>query len=137
MKFLLTEKQAAYGLIIIFSTVVLFHLLVLSGLLPHTIVWGGRLSNRAELIQFELISIGLNLGMLFLILIRAGLVPIRINSTMLKALLWAMAGLFMLNTVGNLLSVNDFERITFTPITALLSVFCTKLALTTKPARAV
>lgn len=134
MKNLLTEKRAAYSVLFILSLIIGFHLLIISDLLPHTIVWGGRMTNRSELIRFELISIGANAFMLLVILIRAKIINVEINAVVLKILLWLMAGLFILNTVGNLLSKNEFERITFTPLTILLSIFCIKLALSTKQA---
>jgi hypothetical protein len=42
--------------------------------------------------------------------------------------LWLMFALFLLNTVGNLLSKNRYEKLIFTPITLLSAVFCLILA---------
>jgi hypothetical protein len=44
-----------------------------------------------------------------------------------------MAGLFFLNTIGNLLSNNQLEKILFTPLTTILFVFSLRLAID-KPA---
>lgn len=59
----------------------------------------------------------------------SGLLRLNAKPMLIRVSLWLMAGLFALNTVGNLFSNNDFERIIFTPVTLLLSIACVYLAL--------
>lgn len=99
------------------------------GVVPFEIVWGGRLKDHSQMLSFETVSILINLLMLGFVCIHAGLIKISFNRTALKIILWAMAGIFAINTVGNLFSKNDFEKMMFTPLTLLLSVFFIRLAI--------
>ena len=128
MKNIISEKLAINGILIILTLVVLFHLSVLIGIFPPEIVWGGRISDRSELVKMEIISILINLVMLQIVMVRAGYFKLKINPMIIKIALWAMTLLFLLNTIGNLFSTNSFEKITFTPLTFLLAVFCIRLA---------
>jgi hypothetical protein len=129
MKNLLSARAAAQGLRTILSFVVLFHLLVLTGVIPYGIVWGGRLQSREQMLSFEAVSIGLNLLMLAVVAVAAGRLRLRVPPRLIQGLLWLMAGLFALNTVGNLLATTTLERLLFTPLTLLLAVCSLRLAL--------
>jgi len=129
MRNIITAKFASSALLIIFSGVIIFHVLVLSGIVPFDMVWGGRLQSKAQMISFELTSIAINIMMLAIVSIHAGVVKVNINKKVLKTALWLMFVLFLFNTVGNLLSENMMEKIIFTPLTILLSVFCLRLAI--------
>lgn len=117
-------KIAERGLILIFGLTIVFHVLVLTGIIPYTIIWGGRIASESEMYVFEAVSLLLNLLFLFIILIKAKILLPRFPEKIIQIALWVMAILFVLNTVGNLLSTSHIEKIIFTPITILLSVFC-------------
>ena len=78
---------------------------------------------------FELISLLLNALFLVVMLIDAGFVKMRTSDKLIKGIIWGMVVLFMLNTVGNLLSENDFEKLVFTPLTLILSIGLSFLAM--------
>lgn len=124
----LTHRLAVSVLLIILSLVIIFHLLVLIGIIPFDIVWGGRLKDRQQMVAFETVSLVLNSVMLFIVSIKAGLIKIPIHITIIRVALWLMFALFVLNTVGNLLSKNQLEQIIFTPLTAILAICCFRLA---------
>jgi len=128
MNKLFTKRSASYCILIILSLIVLFHLLVLTGIVPFQIVWGGRLTNHSQMVQFEMISIGINIVMLAAVAIYAGILKLHIKPLLIRIVLWCMCGLFLLNTIGNLLSTNTFEKMVFTPITLLLAICCFRLA---------
>ncbi|HYK57411.1 MAG TPA: hypothetical protein VEV15_13165 [Flavisolibacter sp.] len=132
MNKILTDKLAAYSLLTILSLVILFHLLVVVGVIPYNIVWGGRLKDKAELFQFEMVSIGTNLLMLLVVLVKAKILKVALHPKLLTIALWLMFALFILNTLGNLLSVNEWEKMIFTPLTLILALLCLKLALPAK-----
>lgn len=125
----ITAKFAAHSIITILSLVVLFHLLVVMNVIPYNLVWGGRLENKTEMLQFELVSIGVNLLMLLVVLVKAGILRVALPPKLLTLALWLMFALFVLNTAGNLLSVNQWEKILFTPLTLVLALLCLRLAL--------
>ena len=117
------QKIAKNGLILIFSLSIVFHLLVLLQIIPHTIVWGGRITNLSQMYVFETVSIFINLIFLFIILLKLKILRIQFPEKILPVALWVMFTLFLLNTVGNLFSTSGLERIIFTPITLLSSIF--------------
>ncbi|GAB2955904.1 hypothetical protein GCM10027048_22460 [Hymenobacter coalescens] len=134
MKHLLSERVATYGLLSILALVVGFHLLVMARVIPFAIVWGGRLPDESRMLAFETVSVLLNLLMLAVVGIRAGLLKLRVHCRLINGCLWGMAGIFLLNTAGNLLSANAFEKAVFTPLTLLLALFSLRLALRPTPA---
>ena len=120
---------AEKGLIIIFSVLLLFHLLVIIGVIPYTIVWAGRLNSEVEMYRFETVSLVLNTIFLLVILIKANYIKKPLPAKVMSGLLWAMSVLFFLNTIGNLFSKSNFELLIFTPVTAILCVFSIIIAL--------
>jgi hypothetical protein len=129
MKRLITERFAINALLIIFLLVMLFHVLVLIGIIPFDMVWGGRLKSKEEMISFELTSIALNLVMLCIVAVKAGLLTLNLKPIVFKVAFWGMFVLFAVNTIGNFLSNNELERMIFTPLTLLLSMFSLRLAI--------
>lgn len=129
---LITERLATNGILIILSSIIVFHVLVILGVIPFEIVWGGRIKDRSQMISFETASILLNLLMLTAVAISGGLIKIKINPMIIRSILWIMAFLFLLNTIGNLLSNNQLEKILFTPLTLVLLLFSFRLAIIKK-----
>lgn len=123
------KRIATKGLLVILSLFVILHLFIMLGVVPYRMVWGGRLQNTSEMLFFEATSVIVNLMMLAAVGIHAGIMKVRINRAILKAAFWAMFVLFLLNTMGNLLSDNEMEKLVFTPLTLLLSLFSLCLAL--------
>lgn len=113
--------QAAKTIIVILTAVFCFHLLVLTGLIPYQVVWGGRLQTRSEMITFEMVSLLLNALMSALAAMRAGWLGTGLKPRFLRVGLWVMAVLFALNTVGNIFSTNRWEQVIFTPLTLVLA----------------
>lgn len=129
MKRILSYEFACNSLLFIFSILILFHVLILCGFIPYTIVWGGRLNSYSQMIQFEIPSVIINLFMLFVVAVKAKKVKLNINQIIVRICLFAMSGLFLLNTLGNLVSKNEFEKTVFTPVTIVLAFLCFQLAL--------
>jgi hypothetical protein len=122
------RKLSTLGLISIFSLSILFHLLVIIGIVPGNIVWGGRATSARELLRLEIISMCLNTLFLVFTLMLNGNIKVRIKPLFAKIFLWLMTVLFILNTLGNLLAKSSIETIIFTPVTLFSSVFCLYLA---------
>jgi hypothetical protein len=120
---------AITALLAIFVAVILFHVSVVIGYIPFEMVWGGRLTTQEQMIQFEIVSILINVLMIIIVSIYAGYLRISVNPKIIKVALWIMFGIFMLNTIGNLFSKNEWEKIIFTPITLLLAIFSLRLAM--------
>jgi hypothetical protein len=122
-------RAASITALAILTSVVLFHVLVVSGIVPKTIVWGGRISDPAQVVRAEIVSI-------MILLVTAAIVAMRWRSlaqgapNVVAAVgTWVLVGLFALNTVGNLFAKTLFERAVFTPLTLLLALLMLRLAL--------
>jgi hypothetical protein len=101
----------AQNTLIVFLTLALvYHHLVLMQVVPMDMAWGGRLKTLEEMYVFESISITINLLFLY---------GIWRKSRIVYALLTII---FALNTVGNLVAVNFWEMVIFTPITAISAI---------------
>lgn len=111
----------------IVSAVILFHLFILFGVIPYDIVWGGRLESRTQMIRFEVVSISINILIILVTMMKVKwirpIIPVRV----VNIILWIFAILFLLNTVGNLFSLNSLETIIFTPITLILAFLLLRL----------
>jgi len=118
-----------YGLLFMLSTVLIFHLLVILKIVPYGIVWVGRLKSEKDMYRFETVSILINLIFLVIILLHAGLLDFNFPTMILTVLLWIMAALFALNTLGNIVSKNRLEQMLFTPLTIISTIFASVLAL--------
>ena len=119
----ITELFALRGLLVGLSLLVLFHLLVLIGVVPFEVVWGGKMSEVSQMQRLETISILVSIFMLVVIAIRAQIININISGRVITIILWVMFVFFCLNTIGNLLSNNSFEKLVFAPLTLLLALF--------------
>lgn len=129
MKKIISGTTAAIALIIALSLLIIFHFLILIKIVPYQVIWGGRIENQTQLLRFEIFSVGINLVMILFVSVKAGFLKILINQKVLRIILWIMFALFVLNTIGNLLSINKFEKIVFTPFTIILSFLSLRLAM--------
>ena len=118
------KKYASNTLITLFASSIIFHILVILGVFPMTIIWGGRITNRTELLQMETVSILINALFLLVICVKSELIKVNVNQTALNSFIGFMAFIFALNTVGNLFAKSSIETMIFTPVTAISSILC-------------
>ena len=124
----MTRKFASSSVIVVISCVIVFHLMVIANVIPDDIVWGGRARDRNTTMMLELVSIIINIGILAVTLIDAGMLKIGFSRNTTRVIFVILFGLFILNTIGNLFSENKWEALIFTPMTLFLSVCCLRLA---------
>lgn len=98
-----------------------FHICVLIGIIPYTIVWGGRLQNATQMAVFETVSLTVNVFIIFVLANAAGYSRL-LSKRVVSFFCAILSGIFALNTVRNLLSVSVIEKILFTPLTAILAI---------------
>ena len=128
MKRIISFKTAANGNLILFGIFIIFHLLVIAGVIPMDIVWGGRIDTRDELIKFEIVSLIILLVCAMLTLLKANYIKISKLRIFANIGMWVLFVLFLLNTIGNIFAITWLEKL-FAIITALLSFFSLRLAL--------
>lgn len=107
---------------------ILFHLLVMAGMVPSDIVWGGRLHSQDELVKMESISLIILVFMALIIAIKARWIFFKI-AKLTDYVIWLIPFLFFLNTLGNSQALNSMERFIFTPITLVLTLISLRIAL--------
>lgn len=122
-------RYATSFLMIQMVLIVLFHILVLVGLIPFQFVWGGRIENREQLIVMELISFVGNAFLFWIVGQKSGQFQKRWGEKALRAAFYMMSLLFALNTLGNAVAIHPFEKYFFGFLTLLSSLLCLRLAL--------
>jgi hypothetical protein len=120
----LTSRQAINGMIAILSISLIFHLLVLLQIVPYSIVWAGKLNSVEEMRRFETVSIGINLFMLMVMLLKASYIRHNIPVKILNWIIWIFVIAFALNTAGNLFSKTSLELYAGTTLTFLSTLLC-------------
>ncbi len=128
----LSYRLAINTMVTLLSLVLLFHVLVMTGMIPYEIVWAGKLKTQRDMLRFESISIVINLFLLMVVCVKAGYLKIRVARAVLNVILWLFVCLFGLNTVGNLFAETNFEKVAFTPLTLLFAVLLARIALEKK-----
>ena len=56
--------------------VILFHICIITKMIPYNIAWGGRLTNDTEMYVFETISILINIFLSWILLMKSNLLKI-------------------------------------------------------------
>lgn len=105
-------------LIWITSLVTVFHILILSGIIPYEITWGGNLKTAKEMYVFESSSILINAFFVYVLLQKENFIKVVFSHRAISIILWVFFALFVLNTIGNLLARTAFEK-AFTLVTLL------------------
>lgn len=126
---LIKFKSATFAVIIISILIVLFHCLVITQVIPYDIVWAGKLKSTQEMYQFETVSLIINFFLIFVILVNAEIIKLKINRKVIWVIILIFAVLFALNTIGNLTAQSNIEKYTATPITFILFILMWRLLL--------
>ena len=129
MKNLISAKLAGNILLAAFGLLAVFHVLVLLGVIPAEIVWGGMIQGvPSNLITLEIISLLVTLLFLAIIAARTGVIPAGRFSGAVRVGVWLIFAYLLLNTLGNLASGVSFENLVFAPVTIFLALCAFRLA---------
>lgn len=109
-------------MITLISLVIVFHLAVITSLIPYDIVWAGKIHTLREMYTFESVSIAVNILLLVTLIMKNEYIKNGVSQSILDLLLWIFVIVFILNTVGNLMAETLFERWVFTPLTLISAV---------------
>lgn len=88
----------------------IFHLLIIIGVIPYELTWGGKLESTKEMLVFETISIVINLFFLHTLLQKGSYLRSTYSKKSIRIILWVFFILFLLNTAGNIQAVTTFEK---------------------------
>ena len=92
------------------AAVLIFHFLILLKIIPYDIAWGGRLQSDQEMYTFESFSIIIILFFIYVLAQKGNFVRAVFSNKTLSVILWIFFGLFVLNTIGNILAQTTFEK---------------------------
>jgi len=106
------------------SGVMIFHILVFTGVIPYTIVWAGKLNSVQEMRVFETVSMAVLAINILVFLLKAGYIQNKIPAKILNWIIGLYALLFFVNTIGNLFAETAFEKYFFTPLTTVSAILC-------------
>jgi hypothetical protein len=110
---------------ILFGLVIILQLLLAAGILPVTMAWGGQFSELMPALRFASLAAVVVLAVFaYVVRRRAGLIEGASVTTLIVIASWIITGFMALNTLGNLTSQSNGEKILFSPITFLLFIFC-------------
>ncbi|WP_047245761.1 hypothetical protein [Maribacter thermophilus] len=87
------------------------HLSVLFKLVPHTIVWGGKIASIQTIYVLEMVALVTMLFLAMVILMKNRIIKPIFTSKAIKGILFVFAVFFMLNTLGNLLAETKIEKV--------------------------
>lgn len=126
----ISAKLAGNTLLISLILLSIFHILVLTGIVPSNIVWGGRSSNSASnIIALELIALLTTLIFILIVALKAGYLKIGKLKKVATIGIWIMGVFFLLNMVGNFNSSSSVEKLVFGPLTIIMALLAFRLAL--------
>jgi len=111
----------ASKILMLFPTAFLvFHILIIAGVLPRNIVWGGQLTDRTFL-PLEILALTINLLLMLVGGVAGGFVKSALAITIVDRIKWFLFYFVVVNTVLALFSTTKFELF-LTPITAIYAL---------------
>lgn len=119
-------RTAGIVLIMIPALFLVFHGLILAGVLPRTIVWGGRLTDTT-FVPLELLAITLNLLLMLVGAVAAKVITAPALRTVAKRVTWFLFYFVVIITVLGLFSTTTIE-VLMTPVTALYGLCLYRIA---------
>ena len=108
------------------GAVIVFHLLVITEFIPYEYVWGGRLNSKADMLVFESISLITNLLIGWILLTKLKPETSYLSEKVATIILVGLAGLCVVNTIGNLFATSKWEQVIATPLTLVAAICCFK-----------
>ncbi len=116
-------RNAANIASVLFSIFIIVQLLVAAGIIPISILWGGRQPELTPSLRVTSVVAAVILGVfIYIIRYRAGLVGSVPQPIIIRVLAWVVTGYMVLNTLGNFASVSNVERFLFGPMTTVMAV---------------
>ena len=131
MRLKLDNKTAGIGLLLLLSATLILHLLIIAGIVPYQIFWGGQIENdAANKLMMEIVAVAV-LALFIGITILNTFHPSKYRK-LAKIGIWIVFAYLLLNTAGNLVSEAFIEKAVMAPVTFLMSLLSLRLAISKK-----
>jgi len=128
IKKIVSVKSAGNILLILFSLLIVFHVLVLLRVFPSNMVWGGRAAvSPSNLVLFEIIALLVLILFMLIIAAKTGYFKIFKSQKALNVCIWIIFAYMLLNAIANLASPVAVERVIFLPLNLVLAVLVSRL----------
>jgi hypothetical protein len=128
IKKIVSVKSAGNILLILFSLLIVFHVLVLLRVFPSNMVWGGRAAvSPSNLVLFEIIALLVLILFMLIIAAKTGYFKIFKSQKALNVCIWIIFAYMLLNVFANLASSVAAERIIFLPFNLVMAVLVSRL----------
>jgi hypothetical protein len=125
-----SAKLAGYILLGSLGLLFVFHVLVLLGVVPADIVWGGMIQDtQTNLVTLEVIALLVTGLFMLVIAAKLGYMQVGKFSGIINIGVWFIFVFLLLNTLGNLASGVSLENLVFAPITIILAFCAFRLAI--------
>ncbi|MEA3370168.1 MAG: hypothetical protein U9Q40_02385 [Campylobacterota bacterium] len=119
-----TNEKAFYTLGMLIISLLIYHALIITGVLSAENVWLGRLENAEEIFKHELASILLLLFVLMFMLLNT----INKANYFAKYIYLLYAVILFLNGIANFFAQSKFELFVFTPLAFFMSYLFYKIS---------
>lgn len=115
--------------LIVLAALVVFHVLLMAGVVPAGVAWGGRLDRSAPgFLIAEALALAMLVGFGLIVSLRVGWIGGSRPNRAVRIATWLVFAYFLLNTLGNLMGQSGFERFVFAPLTLVLSLLMFRIA---------
>ena len=117
-------------LLVLFGLLFVFHVLVIVGIVPSDIIWGGHADDSSvSLISLELMALMVTVLFAVIIAAKMGYIKSGRFQRASRVGMWIIFAYLVFNSVGNFASSNTFEMIVFGPLTIIMSLCALRLAI--------
>jgi archaellum biogenesis protein FlaJ (TadC family) len=111
-------------LLSLMTLIIIYHVLILTGVLPQEAVWGNRINDSEKLIQMEYLAIVIMMIFISIIILK---LKYKNHFKVINILLWIVFSFSVLNIIGNILSGSQLEKIIFIPVTIIQSLLLLRI----------
>lgn len=129
MEDLISIELAGYILLIILGLLIMFHTLIVFGIVPYNIVWAGKIKNKKELLLMESISLFISVMAMIIVGSKTKNLIIIEDPTIVNIGMWILLALFIFNTIGNLTAKNPIEKYGFGTLNILISFLVLRIVI--------
>jgi len=106
------------------TLIIIYHVLIITGVLPQEAVWGNRIIDTEKLIQMEILAIVIMLLFISIVILK---LRYKNHFKAINILLWIVFSYSVLNIIGNILSGSQLEKIIFIPVTIIQSLLLLRI----------
>jgi len=128
MRKIISARLAGNILLALFALLAIFHMLLLLGFLPATIVWGGRIENQSDFLCLELLALAMTVVWSIIVALKMGYLSWIKKRKIINAGVWLLFAFFVFNTLGNFLANSTTEQF-FGIITIIAALLTLRLAM--------